>query len=148
MQVILLKEVKKIGKKYEAKTVADGYALNFLIPNGLAEIATEKNKNKFAALRSTEEHAMKEQQAAIAAHFKKLEETPIEISGKANPKGHLFAGIHKAELVAEISKALGMAISEDFITLDKPLKEVGEHTVELKAGDKVAKLKVIVKATE
>jgi large subunit ribosomal protein L9 len=148
MQVILLKEVKKIGKKYEAKSVADGYALNYLIPNGLAEIATEKNKNKFAALRATQEHAAKEQEAAIAANLKKLEEKPIEISGKANPKGHLFAGIHKAELVAEISKALGMAISEDFITLDKPLKEVGEHIIELKAGEKTAKLKIIIKAKE
>ncbi len=148
MQVILLKDVKKMGHRYDTKSVADGYALNYLIPNGLAEIATERNAKKFGELRAYAEKARKEQEAAIAAHLKKLEEKPIELEGKANPKGHLFAGIHKAELAEQLSKAVGTAISPDFIELEKPIKEVGEHMVMIKVGDKSAKIKVLVKAIE
>jgi len=146
MQVILLKDVRKIGRKYDEKNVTDGYALNFLIPQGLAEASTAKNKKKYEDLRAHEEKTRKEQIAMLESHMKKIEETGLQISGKANDKGHLFAGIHKAELSEELSKAVGTHISQDFIELAKPLKEVGEHMVAVHIGDKQIKVKVVISA--
>ncbi len=148
MQVILLKDVSKVGRKYEEKEVASGYAINFLIPNGMAEVATAGNKKKFTALRSLEVASHAAQEKALAENLKKIEEKPIQLSGKANDKGHLFAGIGADVLAAEISKALGVHISPELIHLEKPLKEVGEHIVEIKAGEKKAKLKVLISALE
>ena len=146
MQVILLKDVRKIGKKYDEKQVTDGYALNFLIPQGLAEVSTAKNKSKYDTLRAHEEKTRKEQVAMLESHMKKIEKTGLVISGKANDKGHLFAGIHKNELSEELSKAVGTHISPDFIELPKPLKEVGEHMVSVHIGEKQVKVKVVINA--
>lgn len=146
MQVILLKDVRKIGRKYEEKEVNNGYALNFLIPQGLAEASTPKNKVKYETLRAHEEKTRKEQIAMLESHMKKIEASGLVISGKANDKGHLFAGIHKAELSEELSKAVGTHIAQDFIELPKPLKEVGEHEVAIHIGDKQIKVKVAIKA--
>jgi len=142
----LLKDVKKIGKKFEMKTVSDGYGLNFLIPGGLAQIATDANLKRLDMLKSKETEMRKIQEDAVAKSLKKLEGMEIELSGKANEKGSLFAAIHSDEIVSEIKKTLGADILPEFIVLEKPIKEVGEHFIEVKVNDKSAKIKIVVKA--
>lgn len=145
MKVIFLKDVPKKGKKYEIKDISDGYALNFLIPNRLAEAATKDAIKKVKMIQSQDMAVRKVREDLLIKSLQKISESSVTISGKANEKGHLFAGIHTAEIVAEVKKSLHLDLDPEFIVLPKPIKEVGECAVSIKVQDKSATLKVIIK---
>lgn len=146
MKVIFLKDVPKIGKKYENKNVSDGYALNFLIPNKYAVPATPDNEKRIGLERSREEGEKKVQEELLTQSLNQLGDVTITLSGKANDKGHLFAGIHAAEIIPALFKFANISIAAEHLVLDKPIKEVGEHQVQVKVGSKSAKFKLVVKA--
>ncbi len=144
MKVILLKDVANVGKKYDIKDISSGHAQNFLIPKGLAIIATPQAIKKAQAEISKIEGERRVMEDLIAKNIKDLNDTTIRISGKANEKGHLFAGIHKEELVAEIKKQTELDLAPEFIELEHPIKQLGEYTVSVKKGSHSAKMKVVV----
>jgi large subunit ribosomal protein L9 len=144
MKVIFLKDVPKVGKRFEAKDVSDGYARNFLIPNKLVEIATKKSLSKLEMLRSLHAEKVKETEARLMKELENIKGKTITFAEKANEKGHLFAGIHVAELLPLISKELGLELHPEHIKLDKPIKELGEHQVEVHIQDKTAEITVVV----
>jgi len=146
MEIILNKNVPKLGQKYDVKKVSDGYAKNFLIPNGLAEISTPGRLKSIEKQRVGMEEKRKVAEEAMAKEIDKLSEKSITMIGKANEKGHLFASIHEAEISSAIKDQLGLDISSDFIVLKSPVKEVGESEIEIKfsQGGKQAKIKLIV----
>jgi large subunit ribosomal protein L9 len=146
MKVILLKDVKKVGKKFEVKEVSNGYALNMLIPNRLAETATESALARFNNMKAREEGERKIQEDLLMKNLKQIEGKTIEIAEAANEKGHLFKGIHQDELVAEIKKQTELDMAPQYIQLEKPLKEVGKHEVTIKVQDKSVKFKVEITA--
>ncbi len=145
MKVVLLKDVPKLGKKFDIKNVADGHALNSLIPQGLAAVATDGVVKRIEAEKAVLEEKRKKEEAELAKNLDAVKALQLTIVAKANPKGHLFSAIHKADIATEIRKA-GIAIGADFISLDKPIKEVGEHTIEVVAGGKSARCKLNVVA--
>ena len=144
MKVILLKDVANVGKKYDIKDISSGHAQNFLIPKGLAIIATPQAIKKAQVEIAKMEGERRVMEDLIAKNIKDLNDTTIRISGKANEKGHLFAGIHKEELVAEIKKQTELDLAPEFIELEHPIKQLGEYTVSVKKGSHSAKMKVIV----
>ena len=144
MKVILLKDVPKIGNKFDIKNVSNGYAQNYLIPNKLAEIATKATEARINLARSLQEEKRKETEAELLKKLKDIKDAVITIKGKANDKGVLFAGIRNTDLVSHIKKDLGLDLNTDYIVLEEPLKEVGEHSVQIIIQDKKASLKVIV----
>ena len=146
MKIILLQDIPKIGKKYDIKNVSDGYALNLLIPKGLAEVATPVALKKAEKLKMEEAGHKKVQEDLLLMNLKSIDGVTFEIKEKANEKGHLFAGVHKEEIIAHMKADKHIDLLPEFIVLDKPIKEVGEHTVEIKAKDKSAKLKLIISA--
>lgn len=146
MKVILLKDVRKIGRKYEVKEVSDGYALNFLIPQKLAEVSTESAMKRLNNFKFREEGERRIREDLLIKNIKSLDGLTIEIAETANDKGHLFKGVHQAELVAEIKKQTELDLAPEYIILEKPLKEVGEHVVEVKVQDKTTKFKVNIVA--
>jgi len=146
MKVILLKDAPKVGKKYDVKNVSDGYALNLLIPQGLAEVATPAAMKKMEKLKSEDTAHKKVQEDLLLMNLKAVEGTMLEITEKANDKGHLFAGIHKAEISERMKNDKHIDLLPDFIVLDKPIKEVGEYKVEIRVQDKKAILKLVIKA--
>jgi large subunit ribosomal protein L9 len=148
MKVILLKDVPKLGKKFDVKNVSDGFALNSLIPQGLVAVATDALIKKTEGEKALLAEKRKKEEADLAKNLDVVSKNPLEIRVKANAKGHLFSSIHKAEIAVEIHKATGVHIDAEFVKLEKPLKEVGEHVVEIAAGGKVAKLKLVIKALE
>lgn|SRR3989338_6983930 len=148
MKVILLQDVTKIGKKYEEKVVADGYAINFLIPKGLAEIATSSAVKKNQNLKAYSVVEKKIQDDLLSMNLKSIEGLTLEIKEKANEKGHLFAGIQKKEIVAKLKSEKRIDLLPEFIMLDKPIKEVGEYVIEIKVKDKTAMLKLVVTGTQ
>lgn len=144
MKVIFLKDVPKVGKKFDAKEVSPGYARNFLFPNKLAEIATTRSIAKIEMQRSLHAEKMKLEEAKLVKELEKINETTMTIREKANEKGHLFAGIKAEELVPRVKEALGLDLSPEHIMLEKPIKELGEHSVEVRVQDKTAHFTVIV----
>src|ERR1035437_2337487 len=104
MKIILLKDIPKLGKKYEVKNASDGHAVNFLIPRGFAISATPENLRRFETEKAKYDGEKKVHEALLADNLKAIEGTVLTISGKANEKGHLFAGLHQAEIAAELAK--------------------------------------------
>ncbi|PCI29050.1 50S ribosomal protein L9 [Candidatus Wolfebacteria bacterium] len=134
MKVILLKHVSKVGQQHEIKEVSDGYALNFLVPRGLATPATG------SALKDLEYR--KEQKGAKNATSAAENTSQIElvngktfvIKEKANDKGHLFRGIHAKEIVASL-KEQDVVLTEKIISLSDPIKETGKTEITVSAGE-------------
>lgn len=148
MKVILLKDVPKIGKKYEVKDVSDGYGLNFLVPKGLAEVASQSSLKKVEILKDAEAIERKIQEDLLLKNIESLENTVITLDEVSNEKGHLFAGIHKEELTKALKESAHLDVPSEYIQLDKPIKEVGEYTVEVKIHDKTAGFKLVVNGIE
>jgi len=146
MKVILLKDIVKLGKKFDVKDVSSGHALNLLIPRGDAISATPEALKRAEASRFKEEGERKIREDLIAKNIKDLDGITITVSDKANEKGHLFAGIHKPEIVAAIQKQTELQLDPSFIQLEQAIKEVGEHTIEVKAEGKSAKFKLVIEA--
>ncbi len=146
MQVILLKNVAKLGKKYDVKEVSDGYALNFLIPKGIAEPALGGAIKKLEDLKTKEEENRKIQEDLLSKNLHSLEGVVLEMEETANEQGHLFAGIHKEEIVVELERQTRLEILPEHIILEKPIKEVGEHEIEVSVQDASVKFKLSVKA--
>lgn len=146
MKIILKKDVRNIGKKHDIKNVSDGHALNFLIPNGLAVVATPALEKNVEVLKAAEVSEKKVKADLLAKNLKAIGAIKIEISEKTNDKGHLFSGIHKEKISEEIKRQTGLDILPEFIDLEKPLKEVGEHKVTVSVSDKTTQFVVTVKA--
>lgn len=145
MKVIFLKQVQA-NKKFDVKEVADGYALNFLFPNNLAERGTENAISRVEKLREENIANQKVQEDLLAKNIDSLSKVSIEFTRKANEQGHLFDSIHKEQLVVELAKQGHTNVLADFIELPKPLKEVGEHDIVVNAGGKSSSFKVVVNA--
>jgi large subunit ribosomal protein L9 len=146
MKIILLKDVAKLGKKYEVKNAADGHAANMLIPRGLAIAATPENLRRIESEKAVVEGERKVHQALLAENLKKLEDTVLSISGKANEKGHLFAGLHQSEIAAALAKQSRIQLDPASIQLEHPIKAIGEHMISVKGEGKSVKFKLVIKA--
>ena len=140
MKIILLKDLHKVGKKYEVVTVADGYALNSLIPTKAAEVATPKNVDKYTKLKDVEAAARLLREEELVKELSKIAEKEFTIEAKANEQGHLFASVHKEEVGSVIG------VDPMYITIANPIKEVGEHTVTVTVRDTSKEVKVTVVA--
>ena len=146
MKVILLKSVPQIGNKYAVINVADGFAMNSLFPKGLAEVATPKAIARIDQLKATEEMERKVREDLLVKNLKEIGGVTVEYAGKANDKGHLFAGIHKDEIIHALKEQDRLDITAEYIDLEKPIKEVGEHKITVNVQGKTAEFTLIVKA--
>ncbi len=146
MKVILLKDVAKIGRKYDIKNVADGYALNMLIPRGLATAATDSAVKKVEILKANDTTDKKIQAELLLKNLEVIKNLTLNLKEKANEKGHLFAGVTREMLAAEIAKATRLLIDPESIALPKPIKETGTFKVGVSAMGKSAEFTVIVEA--
>ncbi len=144
MKVILLKDVAKLGKKFDVKEVKSGHALNLLIPRGEAMPATSSAMNTMKAQKAKIDQERAVREDLIAKNIKDLDGLTLNVSGKANEKGHLFAGLHREAIAAELQKKTELQIDPSFIQIEHPIKEVGEHMIEVKAGGKSAKFKLVI----
>ncbi len=146
MKVILIKSVPKLGNKFDVVDVASGFATNSLFPRGLAEVATPKSLSRLDEFKRAEESERKVREELLLKSLADISKAAIEIAVKANDKGHLFAGLHKEELAAALKAQAHFDIAPEYIDLKKPIKEVGEHKVSVKIGEKTAELSINIKA--
>ncbi len=146
MKVALLKDVSGLGKRNDVKTVSDGHALNFLIPQRMAEVATASVLARVELSKKQVEQEKKVMEDLLLKNLHTIDGKTVEIEREANEKGSLFAGIHKDEIVKAVKEVIDVDLLPDFIVLDKPLKEVGEHKIELKVHGKSASFTLNIKA--
>lgn len=144
MKVILLKDVPRLGRKYDIKEVPNGYGRNHLIPRGLAEVATEKAMQNIATIKTRQDEERKLQKDLLLKNLKNLNDISIVMQENANEQGHLFAGIHKNEIVPVLKGQAHLDISPEHIVLEHPIKELGEHKINVKIGDQKAAFTLVV----
>ena len=131
MQIILMEKVVNLGQLGDVVKVKDGYARNFLIPQGKAKRATEANKQAFAERRAELERQQAEKLADAQARAAKLEGVTLAIAQKAGPDGKLFGSVGNADIV-EALKAQGIAVAKSEVRMPNgAIKAIGEYQVEL-----------------
>jgi len=128
MKIIFLKDVPRIGKKYEVKEVADGYGRH-LVAQKIAESATSEVLARLEKKKLIDASLKKVHTELLMKNLKALSGATITLQGKANEKGHLFASIHKDEVIAELKRTTHLDMHPDYIILDRPLKEVGVYEI-------------------
>ncbi len=144
MKVILLSDVKNVGKKYEIVDVAPGFARNFLLAKELAEAVTKMNAKRVADLQKKRAVEAQHQHEALEKAFAGVKDATIAFVRTANEEGHLYAGITAEDLALELSKLIGAEVRAEHVLLEKPIKAVGEFTVSAKVGEKTTDFKVTV----
>jgi len=129
MQVILLDKVVNLGNLGEIVKVKDGYARNFLIPQGRARRATETNKAEFEAKRVELEKAAGARLAEMQAQGQKLGGTTVKLTQKAGVDGRLFGSVTNADIAEELGKQ-GYKVAKSQVRLPNgPIKTTGDSTV-------------------
>lgn len=146
MKVILLKDVKSQGKKGDVVTVSDGYARNYLFPNGLAEAATATVLNSIKISKEAEIRHRAEDKREAEELAKKLSKTSVTVKIKTGANGKLFGSLNTAQ-IAEALAAVGIEVDKRKIVIAEPIKTLGRHTVTVKPYAEVsAKLTVVVES--
>ena len=143
MKVLLIKDVKTLGKAGELKEVADGYGENFLIGKGLALHATTEVLNRYKA----EQKKLAENEAKEIAAAKELAEklnaTKLTIKHKVGANGHLIGSVTNKEIAEALHSQFSIEIDKKNISVDKKFKSVGVYEVDCKLGHSIhATLKV------
>ena len=138
MKVILLKDVKGLGKKGDVVNASDGHARNFLFPRKLAKEATESNLH---VLNNQKDKAMREKQAGLAS---KLRGKEIKIVTKAGEGGRLFGAITSKDIAEEIDKNFNIKVDKKKVVADT-IKHLGSYDIEVKLYAEIStKMKVVV----
>ncbi len=145
MKVILLEDVKSLGKKGDIVNVNDGYARNFILPKKLGLEATGKNLNDLK-LQKANEVKVAEQMLADAKEFaQKIEAGKVEVRIKVGEGGRTFGSVSTKEIGNAVKEQMGYEIDKKKIQLKDAIKTLGTHSVPIKLHPKVtAELKVVV----
>lgn len=136
MKVVLLENVSGVGVRGDIKDVADGYALNYLIPRRLAKFATPHmvaEAHTFRRRKATEQAAKTEKTHKI---LKMLDGKHVSITGKVNEQGHLFAQIHENDVALALSEQHGVDTSLLHIEFSEPIKAIGSYKTSVSTPEK------------
>ncbi|MFZ3323591.1 MAG: 50S ribosomal protein L9 [Usitatibacter sp.] len=130
MQVILMEKVVNLGGLGDVVKVKDGYARNFLIPQGKAKRASEKNLKEFEGRRAELEKKANEQLTGAQERAAKLEGVKLEVAQKAGVDGRLFGSVTNADIAEGLTKATGVTVKKAEIRMPTgPLKHIGEFPI-------------------
>ena len=144
MKVLLVKDVKSLGKAGEIKEVKDGYGQNFLINKGLAKLATPEVVANWKAEQERKEAELKAELERLENEKKALEAATIRIEKQAAPVG-IKGSVGNADIAKAIQDQLGIEIDKKHINLKKAIKSTGIHEIDAKLGHGIhAALKVEV----
>lgn len=145
MEVILLQDVKALGKKGEIVKVNDGYARNFILPKKLGLEANAKNLNDLKLQKKREEKEAAEELARAKELAVKIEERPVTLTMRTGEGGRTFGTISTKEVAQAAKEQLGLDIDKKKMKLDEPIKTLGTHIITVRLHKDVnAKLTVKV----
>ena len=143
MKVVFLKDVGGVGVRGSIKDVADGYALNFLIPRKLAEHATADTVAKVSGKMQKIAEKDQERAALSKAQMKRLDGARITVHAKANEKGHLYKQLSAEDICSALKSELHEDVPVQSIRFDEHIKQIGESAVTIRIGSNAARVTVI-----
>ena len=148
MKVILLEDVENLGKKWDIKEVADGYARNLLIPKKLVKPATEKEVEEAEKMQAAVEAKAQKELESVEKLASKLDGYELKISVSVGDEGQLYSQVSVTQVSSALAEA-GFKVSSKYIKIKEPIKELGEFpvTIEFDHGLEV-EIQVIVEAAE
>ena len=147
VQLLLIQSVDHVGKQGDVVTVKRGYALNYLLPQGLATVATDHHKRMVEKHRARLQEIEKARLASLRQLAEAIAKQSVTIEANANEEGHLYGSVNANEIAAAL-KGAGFHITTDQVRLEGPLKELGLYTVKIHLHAEIdAELKVWVVPT-
>jgi large subunit ribosomal protein L9 len=147
VQLLLIQSVDHVGKQGDVVTVKRGYALNYLLPQGLATVATDHHKRMVEKHRARLQEIEKARLASLRQLSEAIAKQSVTIEANANEEGHLYGSVNASDIAAAL-KAASFHITTDQVRLEGPLKELGLYTVKIHLhADIDAELKVWVVPT-
>lgn len=132
MEIVLLQDVKSLGKKGQVVKVNDGYARNYILPKKLGVEANAKNLNDLKLQKANDAKVAAEQLAAARELAAKLQEASVTVSIKAGEGGRTFGSVSTKEIGKAISDQLKLDIDKKKLVLEEPIKSLGTHEVPVK----------------
>ena len=145
MKVILLEDVKALGKKGQVVNVSDGYARNLLLPKKLGVEATGKNMNDLKLQKAHEDKVAQENLDAAKAFAEELKDKQVTVGIKVGEGGRTFGSVSSKEIAEEVKAQLNLNVDKKKIQLKEAIKTLGTHNVSVKLHPQVtAELKVVV----
>ena len=146
MKVILLQDVKSLGKKGEIVNVNDGYARNFILPKKLGVEANAKNLNDLKLQKNNEKKVAQENLEAAKELAAELAASKVELSIKVGEGGRTFGSVSSKEIAAAVKEQMNLEVDKKKIQLKEAIKSLGTHIVNVKLHPEVtAELKVVVR---
>ncbi|MFN2490742.1 MAG: 50S ribosomal protein L9 [Actinomycetota bacterium] len=137
MKVILSDDIQPLGRKGDVVTVADGYARNYLVPKGLALVATKGSLRQAEQMRSAREEAQRKEKEAAARKVAVLGSQPVYISARAGEEGRLFGSVTRSDVARAVEEQLGEVVDRHNVRLDDPIRKLGVHQVEVHLHEEV-----------
>lgn len=137
MQIILLEDVKTLGKKGEIVNVSDGYARNFVLPKKLGVEANAKNKNDLKLQKANAEKVAQEQFEAAQALAETLKTKEVTLKIKSGEGGRAFGSVSSKEIAQAVKEQCGLELDKKKIQLPEPIKALGVYDVAVKLHPKV-----------
>jgi len=131
MEIILLKDVEKVGAKLDVVTVKDGYGRNYLIPQKLAMIANASNMAKIEEIKAKEAAAMAARLDEFKVMTEKIHAAKLKIGAKAGTSGKIFGSVTNVQLAAALNEQLGLEVERRLIVMTEEVKELGEYTAKV-----------------
>ncbi|USN87883.1 MAG: 50S ribosomal protein L9 [Candidatus Nomurabacteria bacterium] len=144
MKVILLRDVAKIGRRFEVVNVPDGFALNRLIPQKDAEPATPVNIKRLEQRRNRLQTTQESQTSELKTIAETIAQEPLVITAEANEHGHLFQAIHASDVINS-AKARNIDIPLAAIEIKETIKDLGEYKITLKNKELQLEVPIVVK---
>ena len=145
MKVILLRDITGKGRKGEIREVAEGYARNFLLPCGLALLATPAVTKQAATLIRKESQRQDVEQAKLQKLAQEIEGTEVHFQARIGAGGRLFGSITAADIARELSQVAGAPVDKRKVVVDKALRQEGSYEVTIKlAKDLGPKIRVVI----
>jgi len=138
MKVILLEDVKGVGKKGQVINASDGHARNFLLPRKLAVEASGANLANLEAQQKKAEHKVAQEVKVAQELADKLKQKPVTIKAKVGDKGRMFGSISNKEIAEALQSQLGVIVDKKKITLNEQVKTVGAYTATAKLHSQVS----------
>lgn len=149
MEVILIQDVKSLGKKGDVVKVSDGYARNFILPKKLGVEATKQNLHNLKVQKDAEDRRKQEILAEARELAEKLKTSTVNLEIKTGEGGKTFGSISTKEIATALNEQSGLELDRKKIQLAEPIKNAGTYTVGVKLHPKVTvELKVVVKAVK
>jgi len=136
IELLLVHNVEHLGKQGEVVEVKRGYAYNYLLPQGLATVATEHHKRMVEKHRAKLEEIARERLAGLRSLLQELSRASVTIEANANDEGHLYGSVAAPEISRSL-KQLDLMVAPEQIILQGPLKEVGLYTVKVRLAPEV-----------